>query len=50
MLNNGITPNIAYIQIFNGTLQEQKVIINILEKNMQTIELASQAQEDPSSC
>ena len=34
MLNEGNIRNEKYEQIFNGSITEQKIIINILEENM----------------
>ena len=44
ILNNGKQPETIYQNIFNGTLLEQKYIINILETNMRKYEKHSQAQ------
>ena len=45
VLNDGKSLNISYSQIFNGSLNEQKYIVNILDKNMEKLEEYTQAWE-----
>ena len=47
VLNEGRKCNTPYIKLFNGTLFEQRDIVNILDANMRKYETFSQAQEDP---
>ena len=43
MLNNGRKYDLKYQQIFNGTIQEQKSILNVLQKNLKIVEISTQA-------
>ena len=45
VLNEGQKPTISYIQLFNGTLSEQRDIVNILNRNMNHFETFTQAQD-----
>ena len=38
ILNDNEKPSIKYIQFFNGSLSEQKIIVTIMNRNMKIIE------------
>ena len=45
LFNEGRKCEIQYIKLFNGSLLEQKEILNILEDNMEKYRIYSQAQD-----
>ena len=47
ILNNGTPRNISYNDIFNGSIKQQKDIIQILIKNMNKFEEITLAQDSP---
>ena len=44
VLNEGRKCDVSYMELFNGNLRKQKIVVNILHENMENFETFSQAQ------